>query len=126
MLLRDKGGESPQITHLMKALDLTEEQAIELMESDERIDKGERLFELSQEGRQVERVMKQTHSVDAYGKPRVRERKEDQQKRKIVKILADALGMSLPLTEMVVVNEERELTFKVGNRKFKIILSCPR
>ena len=126
MLLRDKGGESPQITHLMKALDLTEEQAIELMESDERIDKGERLFELSQEGRQVERAMKQTHSVDAYGKPRVRERKEDQQKRKIVKILADALGMSLPLTEMVVVNEERELTFKVGTRKFKIILSCPR
>lgn len=126
MLLRDKGGESPQVTHLMKALDLTEEQAIELMESDERIDKGERLFELSQEGRQVERAMKQTHSVDAYGKPRVRERKEDQQKRKIVKILADALGMSLPLTEMVVVNEERELTFKVGNRKFKIILSCPR
>ena len=126
MLLRDKGGESPQVTHLMKALDLTEEQAIELMESDERIDKGERLFELSQEGRQVERAMKQTHSVDAYGKPRVRERKEDQQKREIVKILADALGMSLPLTEMVVVNEERELTFKVGNRKFKIILSCPR
>ena len=76
MLLRDNGGESPQITHLMKALDLTEEQAIELMESDERIDKGERLFELSQEGRQVERAKKQTHPGDAYGKPRLRERKE--------------------------------------------------
>lgn len=126
MLLRDKGGESPQITHLMKALDLTEEQAIELMESDERIDKGERLFELSQEGRQVERAMKQTHSVDAYGKPRVRERKEDSQKQEIIRILADALEGALDLTEMKVENKEREFVFRTGGRKFKIVLSCPR
>jgi hypothetical protein len=110
----------------MQTLDLTEEQAVELAESDARIDKGEKLFELDQEGKAVERAMKQTVSVDAYGKARVREKKTDQQKKEIVSILADALASSLPLTELVVENEERELTFKVGNRKFKIVLSAPR
>lgn len=122
----DKGGISPHILRLMQTLDLTEEQAVELAESDARIDKGEKLFELDQEGKAVERAMKQTVSVDAYGKARVREKKTDQQKKEIVSILADALASSLPLTELVVENEERELTFKVGNRKFKIVLSAPR
>lgn len=126
MPLRDKGGESPQITHLMKALDLTEEQAIELMKSDERIDKGERLFELSQEGRQVERAMKQTHSVDAYGKPRVRERKEDRDKRYLIDEIAAALLKGSGVGEVEITNAEREITFNRNGRKFKIVLSAPR
>lgn len=125
-MCENKGGISPHILHLMQTLDLTEEQAVELAESDARIDKGEKLFELDQEGKAVERAMKQTVSVDAYGKARVREKKTDQQKKEIVSILTDALASSLPLTELVVENEERELTFKVGNRKFKIVLSAPR
>ena len=115
-----------QVKTLMVTLDVTEEQALSVLEWDSKVDKGEPLGELSQEGKQVEREMKQTRSVDAYGKTRVREKKTDQQKKEIVSILADALASSLPLTELVVENEERELTFKVGNRKFKIILSCPR
>lgn len=125
-LREDKGGESPQILHLMKTLGISREEAEDIIECDKRIDKGEKLFEQSQEEKQAVRKVSQTRSVDAYGKTRTREKKEDQQKREIVRILAGALASSLPLTELVVVNEERELTFKIGNRKFKIILSCPR
>jgi hypothetical protein len=110
----------------MKNLGITEEEALDIIECDKRIDKGEKLFELTEDQKQAVRKVSQTRSVDAYGKTRIREKKEDQEKREIVGILADALASSLPLTELVVVNEERELTFKVGNRKFKIVLSAPR
>ena len=122
----DKGGESPQVLSLMKNLGITEEEALDIIECDKRIDKGEKLFELTEDQKQAVRKVSQTRSVDAYGKARVREKKEDQEKREIVRILAETLASSLPLTELVVVNEERELTFKVGNRKFKIVLSATR
>lgn len=122
----EKGGISPQILHLMKSLDITQEQAEDIIECDKRIDKGEKLFELSQEERQVERAMKQTRSVDAYGKTRTREKKEDTDKKAIVSVVADALQGAFEVAELEVGNTERELTFKVNGRKFKIVLSAPR
>ena len=110
----------------MKSLDITQEQAEDIIECDKRIDKGEKLFELSQEERQVERAMKQTRSVDAYGKTRTREKKEDTDKKAIVSVVADALQGAFEVAELEVGNAERELTFKVNGRKFKIVLSAPR
>lgn len=115
-----------QVKTLMEKLDLTEEQALSVLEWDSKIDKGEPLGELSQDGKQVEREMKQTRSVDAYGKTRVRAQKQDQEKREIVSIIADALLGGLPIEDLEITNEERELTFRFQNRKFKIVLSAPR
>ena len=126
MPLRKEGGESPQILYLMQTLGITQEEAEDIIECDQKIDKGEKLFELSQEGKKAEREMKQTRSVDAYGKTRTREKKEDSQKQEIIRILADALEGALDLTEMKVENKEREFAFRTGGRKFKIVLSCPR
>ena len=125
-MYEEKGGISPQILHLMKSLDITQKQAEDIIECDKRIDKGEKLFELSQEERQVERAMKQTRSVDAYGKTRTREKKEDTDKKAIVSVVADALQSAFEVAELEVGNAERELTFKVNGRKFKIVLSAPR
>lgn len=126
MPLHEKGGESPQILHLMQTLDITKAEAKDIIECDQKIDKGKKLFELSQEGKKAEREMKQTRSVDAYGKVRTREKKEDSQKQEIIKILADAIEGALDLTEMKIENKEREFTFRMDGRKFKIVLSCPR
>ena len=126
MPLRKEGGESPQILYLMQTLGITQEEAEDIIECDQKIDKGEKLFELSQEGKKAEREMKQTRSVDAYGKTRTREKKEDSQKQEIIRILADALEGALDLTEMKVENKEREFAFRTGGRKFKVVLSCPR
>ena len=125
-LREDKGGESPQVLSLMKNLGITKEEALDIIECDKRIDKGEKLFELSEDQKKAVRKVSQTRSVDAYGKARVREKKEDQEKREIVRILAETLDEQLPLTELTIANEEREFTFAVGGRKFKIVLSCPR
>lgn len=127
MPLRENRGDiSPHILHLMKSLDLTEEQAAELAETDKRIDKGENLFGLSQEGKRVERAMKQTTAVDAYGKTRTRERKTDIDKAELIKVIADAVAVRMPTSQVVVENAEREITLQMNGRKFKIVLSAPR
>ena len=82
-LREDKGGESPQVLSLMKNLGITEEEALDIIECDKRIDKGEKLFELTEDQKKAVRKVSQTRSVDAYGKTRTREKKEDQEKNRI-------------------------------------------
>ena len=38
-----------EVEKLMKSLDITEQEALQLIEDDKRIDKGEKLFELTKE-----------------------------------------------------------------------------
>lgn len=123
---KDNGGESPQVLHLMKSLDISKEEALDIIECDKRIDRGEKLFEQSQEEKQVARQMSQTRSVDAYGKTRTRERKADADKGEIIKAIAETLAEKLLIGSLEITNAEREILFSLGGRKFKIVLSAPR
>ena len=120
----------------MEKLDLTEDEAIQLMADDKAIDKGEKLFELSQEGKQVEKQMRQAdRAVNAYGKKVQRERKADEDKRAIVGRIVSALENWFQsdqyctfsaCTEINVINAEREIEFMHNGKKYKIVLSAPR
>lgn len=117
-----------RIAHLMKTLDLTYTEAVELMKADKAIDKGEKLFELSEEQKAVERTMKQAdrkkNAVNAYGKKVTRERKADNDKAFLVGLLVDVLR---PEVEKIdIANAEREFTFFYNSKKYKIVLSAPR
>ena len=125
-LREDKGGESPQILHLMKTLGISREEAEDIIECDKRIDKGEKLFEQNQEEKQATRKMAQTRSVDAYGKPRERTKKTDEDKGEIIRVIAETLAERLQVGSLEVVNSEREICFGFHGRKFKIVLSAPR
>ena len=115
--------DSETIIHLMKTLDLTQEEAVQLIEDDKRIDKGEKLFELSKSEKEVARKMKNcVRAVDAYGKARIRERKADNDKAEIMTKLLDCFDEYAPQ----VLNPEREFLFTYNGRKFKIVLSAPR
>lgn len=125
-----------KIELLMKKLDLTEDEAIQLMADDKAIDKGEKLFELSQEGKQVEKQMRQAdRAVNAYGKKVQRERKADDDKRAIVGRIVSTLENWFQsnehctfnaCTEINVINAEREIEFMHNGKKYKIVLSAPR
>ena len=52
-----------------------------------------------------------------------RERKEDTEKRKIILLLASALGC---VRTEDIVNPEREFLFTWNGKKYKVVLSCPR
>lgn len=108
----------------MRKLGMSEEEIADVLESDKRIDRGEKLFELDPE---LEKGAKKARQADR--KPTVynfqkRERKADNDKAELVNALFTAI---LPMCESYEVqNAEREFTFTYHGRKFKVVLSAPR
>lgn len=124
-----------KIQTLMENLGITESEALEVLDCDKRIDKGEKLFELSQEQEKASkkaRSVARTPTVYNFSK---RERKSDNDKRRIIEYLKNALVNEIHTSltdvdclavEVDVINPERELVFNYNGRKFKIVLSAPR
>ena len=112
-----------EIQKMMKLLDISEEEAREIVEADRKIDKGEKLFELTEEQKKVEKKMKNSQrAVDAYGKARTRERKENPQKRMIIQLIAETLRNCGECSNINIENIEKIITFSIGEDNFKIDL----
>ena len=111
------------VEKLMKKLGCTEAEALEIIEADKAIDKGEKLFELTAE---QEKASKQARQADSKprSKPTTREKKVDADKLEIIQCIDDALCCLVDNVE--VINPEREAVFHFKGRKYKIVLSCPR
>jgi hypothetical protein len=107
----------------MENLDCDEKTAKEIMETDKRIDKGEKLFELPEELEKGAKKARLAGNCKGYTKPINREKKVDTEKGKLIADLLDGI----PYAENVeITNYEREFTFEYKSRKFKVVLSCPR
>ena len=117
-----------KILQSMRILGLSREEAIEMLTDDERIDKGEKLFELSPEQQKASKTARQApRKVDAYGKTTTRERKADNDKQDLIQLIAKALWNNPNfVSQFEVTNPEREITLTANGRKFKIVLSAPR
>lgn len=114
-----------RIDELSKILDITQEEVLEMLKDDERIDKGEKLFELDAE---LEKGAKKARQAprSANSTPTKRERKADTDKGFLIGLIKDTLNECGDIANLTVVNQERELTFELNDRKFKIVLSAPR
>ena len=112
-----------QVANLMKVLNITEAEALEIIETDKRIDKGEKLFELSAE---LEAGAKKARQADRAKstEPIKRERKADNDKGHLIAVIAEALTADTDSLE--VTNAEREINLVFNGRKFKVVLSAPR
>lgn len=113
----------------LKNLGLTDEEIIKVIEDDEKIDKGEKLFELTEEQKQAEKKYKNTHTrtvKTAYGQTQTKERKTDADKRMLIDALAEKLENYADSGTVDITNAEREIELVFHNRKFKIVLSAPR
>lgn len=111
-------------------LGMTEEEALEAIADDRRIDKGEKLFELPPElaegAKKARRADRKPNST-----PTKRERKEDEDKRFLIRLLNSALENSdnegfTELPQITITNPERQIDFTFSGRKFRIVLSAPR
>lgn len=116
-----------EIQKAMKILGLTEQEAREMFEADRKIDKGEKLFELSPE---QEKASKKARSTGTK-KPTVynfdtakKKRKEYPDKQHLVNLLAEALGSECQNIEIT--NKERELTFQFNGTGYRLTLAVPR
>ena len=116
-----------EVQKIMKALGLTEQEAKEMLEADRKIDKGEKLFELTPE---QEKASKKARSTGTK-KPTVynfdtakKKRKECPDKQHLVNLLAEALGAECQKIEIT--NKERELTFEFNGICYRLTLAVPR
>ena len=108
---------------LMENLDCDEKTAKEIMETDKRIDKGEKLFELPEELEKGAKKARNAGNCKGYTKSKERTKTADPDKGKLIADLLDGI----PYAENVeIVNREREFTFTFRDKKYKIVLSCPR
>ena len=106
----------------LKNLGLTDEEIADVLETDKRIDKGEKLFDLPKELEKGAKKARISGNCNGYTKT-AREKKVDLDKGKLIADLLDGI----PYAENVeITNREREFTFTFRDRKFKVVLSCPR
>ncbi len=114
-----------QIAKLMKNLDISREEAIEVIQADKEIDKGKDLFKLDAEQEKASREARQVskgHHETKERKPR--EKKVDDVKKDFIAEMVNAVEKMGGSVEIV--NEEREFLFTYNGKKYKTVLSCPR
>ena len=116
---------TPTQLQALRKLNLTEEEIADVLATDEQIDRGAKLFELSPE---LEQGAKKARRADRTDNPKkaVRERKEDTDKAVLLEQLVNSIESSPINATCKVVNAEREFLFTYNGRKFKVVLSCPR
>lgn len=110
----------------MRALGMSEAEITDVLETDKRIDRGEKLFELPDElkaGAKKARQADRKPTVYDFSK---RERKPNDSKRAIIATLADTARELADNGEVEVTNIEREMIFVANGVKYKIVLSAPR
>ena len=116
-----------QVEKLMRLLDCTQEEALDIIEKDKIIDKGGRTeFDLDKE---KEKLAKKMANVDTHKKVTVykwdkKPRKENPTKAGIIAELAQFLEKnSENACEMVTItNKERQISFKIGENMFELTL----
>lgn len=111
-----------RIQKLMKTLDITEEEAIQLMKDDREIDRGARKFELDPE---LEKGAKKARQADRKPTTTKREKKPKPEKAEICSAIMDGLR-ELGVGDFNISNPEREFTFIHNGTKYKVTLACPR
>ena len=115
------------IKTLINKLGCDEETAKEIIETDKRIDKGEKLFDLPPDLEKGAKKARNAGNCNGYTKPKERAKAEDRQKRFLIDIISNALnGHILGGCSMEITNPEREINFEYVGRRFKIVLSAPR
>jgi len=106
-----------KVQQYMKALDITREEAVQLIEDDENDIIGEEGEELQEKAKEVRRYEKS----DKPRKKAVKERKIDEEKKHLIEILTEAITHSAP-TENISIKNEAEISFSYGENSYTIKL----
>lgn len=114
------------VAKYMKILRCTEEEAMQIVLDDEAVDAGKPMpWDLTPEQKKISRKARQAERIVSSTK-KTRERKEDADKRALIHMLNDALRVNEDVTDLNIINVERELEFTYGDKKYKLVLSAPR
>ena len=109
----------------MELLNISREDAIQLIADDLAIDKGAKLFELDPELEKGAKKARQTARTSPTA-PVKREKKAKPEKVEICTAMMDGLRDALGVAEFIISNAEREFLFDHNGTKYKVTLACPR
>ena len=119
-----------QIEKLMKTLDITREEAIELINEDKEIDRksfSQIDDDLTEEQKQAKKKYTNVkRGVNAYGKKTERVIKPDENKRMIINIIAKALEDSGFALNVNITNPQKYISFSIESEDFEIDLKRKR
>lgn len=117
-----------QIQKLMKNLGITEEQARQVIADDKAIDRGEKLFELTDEQKKIAKKMTITDEHKKKAKTAYkfdkRERKKNASKSAIIAEIAQFLteNSANACENVTITNEERQIAFTLGENSYELTL----
>ena len=126
--------EQKRLKMIMKNLDLTEEEAKNLLEEDKRIDRMRKFSDIqsdmTEEQKKVSKKARQTAKTNIGQPPKKtpseRVKKTDNEKQTLVSMFYNLLAEQ-PLAEQVeIVNDQKLITFIYNGRKFKLDLIASR
>lgn len=115
-----------QQVQAMRVLGFTDEEITDVLETDKRIDRGEKLFELPDELKAGAKKARQADRKPTTYDFSKRERKPNDSKRAIIAALAECAESLADNGEVNVTNIEREFLFIANGVKYKVVLSAPR
>lgn len=112
-----------RIDEISEILGIDQAEVLKMLVDDERIEQGEKLFELTEEQAKASKKARQVSRAPST-EPTKRERKADNDKREIIQAIDEVLcDIS---DDVIITNEERQIDFVFNDRKFRIVLSAPR
>lgn len=113
-----------QVKMLMEKLKISEAEALQVIADDKAIDKGAKLFELTDEQKKTAKQATNAKRGPTVYQFQKREKKADADKGFLLNELFNAI---LPIcTTYTVINAEREFEFVYNDKKYKVVLSAPR
>ena len=117
-----------QVEKLMRLLNISEEEALQVIADDKAIDKGEKLFEQTKEQKAVSKKMsaigtRKTPTVYNFDTTK-RERKKDTTKEEFIANLAQYLENFVENVEIL--NPSKLISFKIGEDTFELDLKRKR
>ena len=124
-----------RIEQLMKTLDITYDEAVEMLNEDKEIDRmkdSEVTSDLSADQKKAIKKYtnvargKEVERVDAYGKKKKRTVKDDDVKQMLITLIAETLEDSFEVKDVNITNKQKTIAFKVGADDFEIDLKRKR
>lgn len=116
-----------KIANIMEKLDVSRDEALEIIEYDNKVDKGVIKDDLTAEQKKV--IKKYTNvarGVNAYGKEQTRTIKTDEPKRYIIELISSALNNDEMISDVQITNAQKTILFKNGADTYEIDLKRKR
>ena len=116
-----------KIANIMDKLDVSRDEAIEIIDFDTKVDKGIIKDDLTAEQKKV--VKKYTNvarGVNAYGKEQSRTIKTDEPKRYIIELIKSTFENDNTISDVEIINIQKTIMFKIGADTYEIDLKRKR